>query len=116
VANSMLAVVTSAAAELQVAGEAAGLDGEDVFWVLARLAPALEMRRAGYLQRRHQPTLFAVRDLLKDLNLARELFGQSGAQTPLTARARTIVEAAAAEGPDLDITAVINRYTPPPAR
>jgi 3-hydroxyisobutyrate dehydrogenase-like beta-hydroxyacid dehydrogenase len=116
VANSMLAVVTSAAAELQVAGEAAGLDGEDVFWVLARLAPALEMRRAGYLQRRHQPTLFAVRDLLKDLDLARELFGQSGAQTPLTARARTIVEAAATEGPDLEITAVINCYTPPPAR
>jgi 3-hydroxyisobutyrate dehydrogenase-like beta-hydroxyacid dehydrogenase len=112
----MLAVVTSAAAELQVAGEAAGLDPEEVFWVLARLAPALEMRRAGYLQRRHQPTLFAVRDLLKDLDLARELFGQSGAQTPLTARARTIVEEAATEGPDLDITAVITRYPPAPAR
>ena len=116
VANSMLAVVTSAAAELQVAGEAAGLDPEEVFWVLARLAPALEMRRAGYLQRRHQPTLFAVRDLLKDLDLARELFGQSGAQTPLSARARTIVEEAATEGPDLDITAVITRYPPAPAR
>jgi 3-hydroxyisobutyrate dehydrogenase-like beta-hydroxyacid dehydrogenase len=116
VANSMLAVVTSAAAELQVAGEAAGLDPEEVFWVLARLAPALEMRRAGYLQRRHQPTLFAVRDLRKDLDLARELFGQSGAQTPLTARARTIVEEAATEGPDLDITAVITRYPPAPAR
>ena len=116
VANSMLAVVVSAAAELQVAGEAAGLDPEQVFWVLVRLAPALEMRRAGYLQRRHQPTLFAVRDLLKDLDLARELFGQSEAQTPLTACARTIVEEAAASAPDLEITAVITRYTPPPAR
>jgi 3-hydroxyisobutyrate dehydrogenase-like beta-hydroxyacid dehydrogenase len=115
VANSMLAVVTSAAAELQVAGEAAGLDGKEVFWALARLAPVLETRRAGYLERRHQPTLFAVRDLLKDLDMARELFGQSGAQTPLSARARTIVEEAAVEGADLDITAVITRYPPPPA-
>ncbi|MGD0447057.1 MAG: NAD(P)-binding domain-containing protein [Candidatus Dormibacteria bacterium] len=116
VANSMLAVVTSAAAELQVAGEAAGLDGEEVFWVLARLAPVLESRRAGYLRRTEQPTLFALRDLLKDLDLARELFGQSGAQTPLTARARTIVEEACGEGADLDIAAVIRRYTAPPTR
>jgi 3-hydroxyisobutyrate dehydrogenase-like beta-hydroxyacid dehydrogenase len=116
VANSMLAVVTSAAAELQVAGEAAGLDPEEVFWVLARLAPALEMRRAGYLQRRHQPTLFAVRDLLKDLDLALELFDQSGVEAPLTSRARTVVAETAVQVPDLDITAVITRYTPPPVR
>jgi len=116
VANSMLAVVTSAAAELQVAGEAAGLDPEEVFWVLARLAPALEMRRAGYLQRRHQPTLFAVRDLLKDLDLVLELFDQSGVEAPLTSRARTVVAETAVQVPDLDITAVITRYTPPPVR
>ena len=34
VANSMLADVILAAAELQVAGEGAGLDPDDVFWVL----------------------------------------------------------------------------------
>ena len=116
VANSMLGVVITAAAELQVAGEAAGLDGEQVFWVLARLAPVLEMRRAGYLQRCHQPTLFAVRDLLKDLDLALELFDQSGVDSPLTSRARTIVDEAAVQGADLDITAVITRYPPPPPR
>jgi 3-hydroxyisobutyrate dehydrogenase-like beta-hydroxyacid dehydrogenase len=115
VANSMLGVAATAAAELQAAGEAAGLDGEQVFWVLARLVPALEMRRAGYLQRRHQPTLFAVRDLLKDLNLALELFDQSGAETPLTSRARTVVAETAVQVPDLDITAVITRYPPAPA-
>jgi 3-hydroxyisobutyrate dehydrogenase-like beta-hydroxyacid dehydrogenase len=74
------------------------------------------MRRAGYLQRCHQPTLFAVRDLLKDLDLALELFDQSGVDSPLTSIARTIVGEAAVQGPDLDITAVITRYPPPPPR
>ena len=50
VANSMLGAVIMAAAELQTAGEAAGLDPGDVFWVLARLAPLLEMRRAGLVE------------------------------------------------------------------
>lgn len=79
VANSMLADVILAAAELQVAGEDAGLDPEDVFWVLQRFAPALEARRAGYLQDRHTPTQFALRDLRKDLDLALALFGRSAA-------------------------------------
>ena len=42
VANSMLADVILAAAELQVAGENAGLDPDDVFFVLDRVAPSLE--------------------------------------------------------------------------
>lgn len=116
VANSMLGVVITAAAELQVAGETAGLRGEDVFWVLARLAPVLEMRRAGFLQRRHEPTLFAVRDLLKDLGLAQQLFDGPAAATPVTARARDVVEETAVHHPDLDITAVITRYPGPPGR
>jgi 3-hydroxyisobutyrate dehydrogenase-like beta-hydroxyacid dehydrogenase len=110
VANSMLGAVTTAAAELQAAGEAAGLDAEEVFWVLARLAPSLEMRRTGYLERRHEPTLFAMRDLLKDLDLALALFHRSAAQVPLTALVRELVGEAAAEVPDLDITAVTTRY------
>jgi 3-hydroxyisobutyrate dehydrogenase-like beta-hydroxyacid dehydrogenase len=116
VANSMLGAVTTAAAELQVAGEAAGLDRQEVFWVLARLAPSLEMRRAGYLDRQHEPTLFAVRDLLKDLDLALELFHRSVAQVPLTALVRELVGEAAADVPGLDITAVITRYRPTTVR
>src|ERR1035438_5057090 len=104
VANSMLGVLTTAAAELQTAGLAGGLEGKDVFWVLTRLAPSLEMRRAGYMDGRHEPTLFAVRDLLKDLDLALELFHRSTAQAPLTALVRELVGEAAAKGPDLDIT------------
>jgi 3-hydroxyisobutyrate dehydrogenase-like beta-hydroxyacid dehydrogenase len=110
VANSMLGTLTTAAAELQTAGEAAGLDGDQVFWVLARFAPSLEMRRGGYLEGQHEPTLFASRDLLKDLDLALELFHHSSAQAPLTALVRELVAEAAVALPELDITAVIERY------
>jgi 3-hydroxyisobutyrate dehydrogenase/2-hydroxy-3-oxopropionate reductase len=110
VANSMLADVILAAAELQVAGEGAGLDPEDVFWVLERFAPALEARRAGYLEDRHTPPQFALRDLRKDLDLALALFGRSAAGTPLTRSARDLVSAAAAATPDLDISAVARLY------
>jgi 3-hydroxyisobutyrate dehydrogenase-like beta-hydroxyacid dehydrogenase len=110
VANSMLADVILAAGELQVAGEDAGLDPDDVFWVLQRFAPALEARRAGIVEDRHTPTQFALRDLQKDLDLALALFGKSGAPTPLTRSSRDLVTAAATATPDLDISAVVRPY------
>jgi len=110
VANSMLADVVLAAAELQVAGENAGLGPDDVFWVLKRFAPMLEARRSGYLDDRHTPTMFALRDLRKDLGFALSLFGESGAATPLTRSSSELVVAAAADTPDLDISAVIGPY------
>ena len=66
VANSMLGAIVILAAELETAGTCAGLDPDVTFDVLTRLVPALAMRRAGYLEDRHQPTLFALRDLRKD--------------------------------------------------
>jgi 3-hydroxyisobutyrate dehydrogenase/2-hydroxy-3-oxopropionate reductase len=113
VANSMLADVIVAAAELQVAGEGAGLDPDDVYWVLARLVPSLESRRAGLIDGRHIPTLFALRDLRKDVALAKALFDRSDAQTPLLDSARALVDAAAASTPDLDISAVALTYRQP---
>ena len=110
VSNSMLADVILAAAELQVAGEEAGLAPDDVFWVLERLAPGLEIRRRGYLENRHDPAMFAMRDLRKDLDLAVDMFGRSAGRTPLTAVARQLVVAAAGADPDLDITAAIRAY------
>lgn len=110
VANSMLADVVLAAAELQVAGEKAGLNADDVFWVLTRFAPTLESRRGGFVAGNHTPTLFALRDLRKDLNFALDLFGASAAATPITDQARNLVSAAADQTPDLDITAVANPY------
>ena len=110
VANSMLADVLLAAAELQVAGEAAGLDPNDVFWVLNRVVPSLEARRAGLLEDRHTPTMFALRDLRKDVDLAMVLFGRADAQTPLTRSSSELVSAAAAAMPYLDISAVVRPY------
>jgi 3-hydroxyisobutyrate dehydrogenase-like beta-hydroxyacid dehydrogenase len=123
VANSMLADLILAAAELQVAGERSGLDPADVFWVLARLAPVIAARRPGFVEDRHEPTLFALRDLRKDLDLAIALFGQSAVQAPLTLKAQALVAAAASQDGELDITAVVRPYrqaslkpTPVPAQ
>jgi 3-hydroxyisobutyrate dehydrogenase-like beta-hydroxyacid dehydrogenase len=110
VANSMLADIVLAAAELQVAGERAGLRPDDVFWVLERMAPLLTARRDGIVEDRHEPTLFALRDLRKDLDLAVELFGRSEAESPLTVEARRLVGAAAGTYGDQDITAVARPY------
>ncbi len=110
VANSMLADVLLAAAELQVAGEEAGLDPKDVFWVLQRLAPTIAGRRRGYLEHHHKPAMFALRDLLKDLDFALELVDEVGGQAPMTAMSRGLVADAAWESPDLDVTAVIRPY------
>lgn len=110
VANSMLADVILAAAELQVAGERAGLAPDDVFWVLERIAPSIGPRRAGLVEGRHEPTLFALRDLRKDLDLARDLFTRPDAFTPVTHGARELVTIAARDAGGLDITAVVDRY------
>ena len=109
VANSMLADVILAAAELQVAGEDVGLDPDDVFFVLNRVAPSLEPRRAG-LEGHHAPTLFALRDLRKDVDLAMALYRASTTQTPLTRWSREQIDAAAAATPDQDISAVAQLY------
>lgn len=112
VANSMLADVISAAAELQVAGEAAGLDREEVFWVLERMVPSLEARRQGLLQGDHTP-LFALRDLHKDVGFALAMFAKSSARVPLTQSAGELVTAVMEATPDLDISAVVRAYRVP---
>jgi 3-hydroxyisobutyrate dehydrogenase-like beta-hydroxyacid dehydrogenase len=115
VANSMLGAITTAAAELQTAGEASGLDAENVFWILARLVPSLEMRRAGYVEGRHEPAMFALRDLRKDLDLAIDLFHRAASDIPVTEVVGELVDEAARSAADLDISAVITRYRPQPA-
>jgi 3-hydroxyisobutyrate dehydrogenase-like beta-hydroxyacid dehydrogenase len=109
VANSMLADVVLAAAELQVAGEDAGLDPDDVFWVLERLVPALEARRSGYLEGSYA-SQFALRDLRKDVGFALGLFADSGSSTPLTDLSSALVISAATASADLDISAVMRLY------
>jgi 3-hydroxyisobutyrate dehydrogenase-like beta-hydroxyacid dehydrogenase len=106
VANSMLGIITVAGAELLAAAEQSGLDPEVAFWILARYAPGLEIRREGYLHGRHSPAMFALRDLRKDLDLGLGMFHQTPASTPLAALVRELVGAAARTGGDLDISAV----------
>ena len=106
IANSMLGITTAAAAELLAAGTAVGLDREQVFAILLRFAPGLAARERGFLRDQHTPTMFAVRDLLKDLDLGLEAYGEAGAHTPLTHEAHELFADAMRESADLDISAV----------
>jgi 3-hydroxyisobutyrate dehydrogenase/2-hydroxy-3-oxopropionate reductase len=116
VANSMLAAVCLIAAELEAAGESAGLDPGTTFDVLTRFVPMLSMRRAGYVDDRHAPALFTLRDLRKDLDLALGFFHRVDAHVPMTALVREVVDEAVAEDGSLDISALLRRYTQTPAR
>jgi 3-hydroxyisobutyrate dehydrogenase len=111
IANSYLGIVSTGAAELMAAGTAHGLDPEQVFNVLARLWASLRVREAGYLKNVHEPTMFAERDLLKDLDLALTFYRSAQpSNVPLTSLTREIVAGVAAEAPDLDISAIVNAY------
>jgi 3-hydroxyisobutyrate dehydrogenase-like beta-hydroxyacid dehydrogenase len=110
IANSMLAQVVTGAAELQNAGEVAGLDPGDVFWLLARFAPSLEARRPAYVENELQPTMFALHDLRKDLDLALGVFHSEDSPAPMTAVARELVSQALAEFSDNDIGAMVRLY------
>jgi len=110
VANCMLGVVSVAGAELLAGAERAGLDRHLAFSVLISLAPGLETRRAGYLDGRHRPALFAVRDLLKDLDLGLGRLHQAGASTPLVGLVRELVAETAQAAADSDISVITTRY------
>lgn len=113
VANSMLGLVSLGGAELLAAGERSGLDREAVFSILARYAPNLEGRRRGYVEGRHSPAMFAIRDMLKDLDLGLGLFHGAGAPVPLTALVRELVAETALTDASLDLSAVATRYANP---
>lgn len=115
VSNSMLAGVSALAAELQAAGTSAGLNPEDVFWVLSRTAPGLSVRKAGFVEHRYEPVTFALRDAAKDLRLALELYGRAGATTPLTAATKELYERAAQVAGDLEMSAIATLYDKKPA-
>ena len=110
VANSMTAGISALAAELQSAGTAAGLNPEDVFWVITRIAPGLSARKAGFVEHRYEPVTFALRDALKDVRLATELYGRSGSTTPLTSTVKDLYERANKSAGALDISAISTLY------
>ena len=111
VANSFLGIVSTGAAELIAAGTAHGLDPEEVLTVLARIWPGLKVREAGFVNRVHEPTMFAMRDLLKDLDLALAFYrSASASDVPLTSLTRELVAGVASQAPDLDISAIVKAY------
>jgi 3-hydroxyisobutyrate dehydrogenase-like beta-hydroxyacid dehydrogenase len=116
IANTMLAGVYALTSELMAAGIAAGLPPEDVFFVLNRTAPLLTQRKAGFLEHRYEPVTFALRDALKDLELAHELFSRLGASTPLSEDTRRLFEKAATTHADAEMSAVASLYENQPAR
>ncbi len=107
IANSMLAIVSAAAAELMTAGKKEGLDPAQIFWVLTRVAPGLKLRENGFLKNVHEPAMFAARDILKDLDLG---LGVYQPPVPLTFLARQLFAGVAARTPDLDISAIVHEY------
>lgn len=116
VGNSMLAGTSALAAELLAAGTAAGLSAEDVFWVLSRMAPVLNARKAGFVEHRFEPVTFALKDARKDLRLALDLYKRSGATIPLIAATEELYERAAKTAGDLDMGAIATIYERQPIR
>ena len=116
VGNSMLAGTSALAAELLAAGTAAGLNAEDVFWVLNRIAPVLNARKAGFVEHQFEPVTFALKDALKDLRLALDLYKRSGATTPLVAATEELYERAAKSAGELDMGAITTVYERQPIR
>lgn len=114
IANSYLGIVSAGAAELMVAGRAQGVDPEQVFGILSRIAPGLKVREAGFVRNIHEPALFAVRDILKDLDLALALYQRApvvGSNVPLTSVTRELFAGVASRLPDQDISAIVTAYS-----
>jgi len=112
IANSFLGIVSTGAAELMAAGTAHGLDPEEVLTVLARIWPGLRLREAGFVKHVHEPTMFAIRDLLKDLDLALAFYRSAEpSAVPLTSLTRELVAGVASTSPDLDISAIVKAYS-----
>jgi 3-hydroxyisobutyrate dehydrogenase-like beta-hydroxyacid dehydrogenase len=115
VSNTMIAGVSALAAELVAAGVTAGLNIDDVFVLLSRIAPYLNTRKAGLVEHRYEPVTFALRDAVKDLRLATDLYRRTGATTPLANATKELYEQAARSAGDLDMSAIATLYEKQPA-
>lgn len=108
--NAMLALWSAGAAELMVGARRAGLDPEAAFGLLQRQIPYLQARKASYVEGRHAPAMFFLRDMVKDVDLALEFFHAGGASTPGLALARELYAAAVREHGEAELSAVIERF------
>jgi 3-hydroxyisobutyrate dehydrogenase-like beta-hydroxyacid dehydrogenase len=71
----------------------------------------LKAREAGFMRNQHEPTMFAIHDLVKDLGLALEMYERANAAVPLTRETRALFEETASDSNDLDISAIVNAYS-----
>ncbi len=108
--NSFFGACSALAAELQAGAVAAGLDPEQAFAILERTMPYLAARKRGYVDGVHEPPTFFLRDMLKDLDLALQLYHGGGAATPMLAVAREMYAGVAPAHGQRELTAVIERY------
>jgi 3-hydroxyisobutyrate dehydrogenase-like beta-hydroxyacid dehydrogenase len=74
------------------------------------MVPYLKARERGFMQDVHEPVTFRLRDMVKDLDLALEMFEDSDAETPVLEEVREIFDEAAEEAGDLDLSAITRRY------
>ena len=116
IGNTMLGGVYALASELMSAGVAAGVPAEEVFFILNRFAPLLTQRKAGFLEHRYEPVTFALRDMVKDLELGHGLFQRLGVSTPMSDETRRLFEKAAETHADAEVSAVASLYEDQPAR
>lgn len=114
--NTMLADLYAVASELMSAGVAAGVPAEEVFFILNRFAPLLTQRKAGFVEHRYEPVTFALRDMVKDLNLGHDLFQQLGVSTPMSDESRRLFEKVMPAHADDEVTAVASLYEDQTAR
>jgi 3-hydroxyisobutyrate dehydrogenase len=108
--NTMLAITSAAGAELQEAAVRAGLTREEAFEWIKRHAPHLEMRKSGYLGGPYAPLTFALKDMLKDVELGQSLFEGPDFPMPILDAVREAYADVADKHGDEELTAVLERY------
>ncbi len=108
--NTMLAITAAAGAEMVEAGLRAGLTPDEAFEWVKRHAPYLETRKSGYLGGAHEPVTFALRDMLKDVDLALGLFDGPAFPMPITDAVRQDFAEVVEEHGGKELTAVRERY------
>ena len=108
--NTMLAITAAAGAEMVEAGVRSGLNHEEAFEWVKRHAPYLETRQSGYLGGPYEPLTFSLRDMLKDVELALDMFDGSSFPMPIVEAVRDAYREVLPKHGDQELTAVLERY------
>jgi 3-hydroxyisobutyrate dehydrogenase len=108
--NTMLAITSAAGAEMVEAAVRTGLTPEEAFEWVVRHTPYLEMRKSGYLGGTYAPVTFALKDMLKDVDLGLELFDGPDFPMPIVESVRQAFADVVDEHGEEELTAVLERY------